>query len=88
MLIRQQHCRIWKDYLILQMQVFYTCLPKVFNQSEDFIGSIGYLPLNNNQCRIETCMVKYLLMYVWASDTNPATTIRIYMYINKEKYNF
>jgi len=97
MLIRQQHCRIWKDYLILQMQVFYTCLPKVFDQSGDFIGSIGYLPLNNNQCRIDmknkhyrliqeakrAWLGIYLIMYVWASDTNPATTTRIYMYINK-----
>jgi len=49
----QNNCRIREDYLILQMQVFYTCLPKVFDQSEDFIGSIGYLPLNNNQCRID-----------------------------------
>jgi len=62
MLIRQQHCRILKDYLILQMQVFYTCLPKVFDQSEDFIGSIGYLPLNNSQYRIDMKNKHYRLI--------------------------
>ena len=44
------------------MQVFYTCLPKVFDQSEDFIGSIGYLPLNNNQCRIDMKNKHYKLI--------------------------
>ena len=44
------------------MQVFYTCLPNVFDQSEDFIDSIGYLPLNNNQCRIEIKNKHYILI--------------------------
>ena len=29
--------------------------------------------------RSETCIVKYILMYVWASDTNSATTIQTYI---------
>ena len=44
------------------MQVFYTCLPKVFDQSEDFIGSIDYLPLSNNECRIEMKNKHYKLI--------------------------
>ena len=48
----QNNCRIWEDYLILQMQVFYKSLPEVFDQLEGFIDSIDNLPLSNNQCRI------------------------------------
>jgi len=44
------------------MQVFYTCLPKVFDQSEDFIRSIEYLPLNNNQCGIDMKNKHYKLI--------------------------
>ena len=58
----QNNCRIREDYLILQMQVFYTFLPKVFDQSEDFIGSIDYLPSSNNQCRIDMKNKHYKLI--------------------------
>jgi len=35
------------------MRISYKFLPKIFDQLEDFIGSIDYLPISNNQCRID-----------------------------------
>ena len=53
MTIRQQQGEIWKELLILETRVLSKFLPQQFDHLENFIGSIDYQPLNNDQKRIE-----------------------------------
>ncbi|CAF3586434.1 unnamed protein product, partial [Adineta steineri] len=57
--IRQQQGEIWKDYLMLEMRILCNFLPENFGHLEHFIGSIIYLPLNNDQRSIELKNKRY-----------------------------
>ncbi|CAF4756050.1 unnamed protein product [Rotaria socialis] len=51
--IREKQAEIWKEQLMLEIRIHCKFLPQNFNHLEDFISSIGYLPLNNNAKVIE-----------------------------------
>ena len=60
--IRQQQGEIWKDYMLLEMRILCKFLPQNFDQLENFIGSINYLPLNNNQKSIQIKNNRYKII--------------------------
>ena len=59
MTIRQQQGEIWKELLILETRVLCKFLPQQFDLLENFIGSIDYQPLNNDQKRIQMRNKRY-----------------------------
>ena len=60
--IRQQQGEIWKDYMLLEMRILCKFLPQNFDQLENFIGSINYVPLNNNQKSIQIKNKRYKII--------------------------
>ncbi|CAF1560636.1 unnamed protein product, partial [Rotaria magnacalcarata] len=51
--IREKQAEIWKEQLMLEIQIHCKFLPQNFDQLENFISPTDYSPLNNNQKAIE-----------------------------------
>ncbi|CAF4887223.1 unnamed protein product, partial [Rotaria socialis] len=51
--IREKQAEIWKEQLMLEIRIHCKFLPQNFDHLENFISTIDYLPLNNNQKAIE-----------------------------------
>ncbi|CAF2121989.1 unnamed protein product [Rotaria magnacalcarata] len=60
--MREKQAEIWKEQLMLETRIHCKFLLQNFDQLEDFISSIDYLPLNNNQKAIEMKNKRYKII--------------------------
>ncbi|CAF4056964.1 unnamed protein product [Rotaria magnacalcarata] len=60
--IREKQAEIWNEQLMLEIRIHCKFLPQNFDLLENFISSIGYLPLNNNAKAIEIENKRYKII--------------------------
>ncbi|CAF3776931.1 unnamed protein product, partial [Rotaria socialis] len=60
--IREQQAEIWKEQLMLEIRINCKFLPQTFDYLENFISSVDYLPLDNNQKAIEIKNKRYKII--------------------------
>ncbi|CAF3135016.1 unnamed protein product [Rotaria sp. Silwood2] len=90
--IREKQATIYEDLLMLEMRVSCKLLPKNFDQLEDFIASIAYLPLNNDQKMIEVRNKRYKTIQeakrIWLNIFLNAYEIQLQEYDQEYEYEF
>ncbi|CAF2938099.1 unnamed protein product [Rotaria sp. Silwood2] len=90
--IREKQATIYEHLLMLEMRVSCKLLPKNFDQLEDFIASIAYLPLNNDQKMIEVRNKRYKTIQeakrIWLNIFLNAYEIQLQEYDQEYEYEF